>query len=52
MSIWERVRSWARALWAALKAAEAGSYGRMDDRIVALDRRMSRLERERSGASE
>ncbi len=51
MSMWERIKLWSRALWAALEAAEVGSYGHMDDRIVALDRRMRRLEEERSGAS-
>jgi len=47
MSIWQRAKLWARALWAGLEAAEAGSYGVMADRIVGLDRRMGRLEQKR-----
>jgi hypothetical protein len=49
MSIWERVKLWARASWAGCEAAEAGSYGLMEDRIVGLDRRLRQLEQKRSG---
>jgi hypothetical protein len=49
MSIWQRAKQWARALWAGLEAAEAGSYGLMEDRIVGLDGRMRRLEQQRPG---
>jgi SAM-dependent methyltransferase len=50
MSIWKEVKLWARALWAGLEAAEAGSYGLMGDRIVGLDGRSGQLEQRRPGA--
>jgi hypothetical protein len=52
MSIWARVSLLARALWTVLEAAEAGPHGRMEDQIVALNRRVTRLEQERASTSE
>lgn len=52
MSIWARVSLLARALWTILEATEAGPHGRMEDQIVALNRRVTRLEQERASTSE
>jgi hypothetical protein len=52
MSIWARVSLLARAVWTVLEAAEAGPHGRMEDQIVALNRRVTRLEQERASTSE
>jgi hypothetical protein len=51
MSIWARVSLLARALWTTLEAAEAGPHGRMEDQIVALNRRVTRLEQEHASTA-
>jgi hypothetical protein len=51
MSTIERLKLWFRTLWAALEAAEEGSYGYMDRQISTLNDRVRALENQRSNGA-